>query len=115
MVHLMSVMYLVLPTTKQPTCFKGDISTLIGVFLTGRTKRVTVVLNVDMAVSDFHNYVGVVSRVFAPPQIRRKIRYPTMKNFQEEVFHADVENIPLHVANIFHSIGAKSVVLITSE
>ena len=47
---------------KQPTCFKGDTSTLVDVFLTNRPKLFSGVLTIDIGASDFHNYVCVASR-----------------------------------------------------
>ena len=89
---------------KEPTCFKGDTPTLVDVFLTNRPKCFSGVINVDIGTSDFHNYVGVVSRAFAPRQIRRKITYRSMKNFQEDAFRAACDNIPFHVSNVFEDI-----------
>ena len=89
---------------KEPTCFKGDTPTLVDVFLTNRPKCFSGVVNVDIGTSDFHHYVGVVTRAFAPRQIRRKITYRSMKNFQEDAFRADCDNIPFHVSNIFDDI-----------
>ena len=66
-----------------------------------RPKRFVDVLNVDIGTSDFHNYVCVASRAFAPRQIRRKITYRSMKNFREDAFRADIENIPFHVSHVF--------------
>ena len=89
---------------KHPTCFKGDIPTLLDVFLTNRPKRFVDVLNVDIGTTDFHNYVCVASRAFAPRQIRRKIIYRSMKNFREDAFCSDIENIPFHVSHVFDDI-----------
>ena len=89
---------------KQPTCFKSDIPTLLDIFLTNKPKSFVDVLNVDIGTSDFHNFVGVASRVFAPRQIRRKIIYRSMKNFHEDAFRADIERIPFHVSNVFDDI-----------
>ena len=85
---------------KEPPCFKGDTPTLVDVFLTNRPKCFSGAINVDIGTSGFHNYVGVVSRAFVPCQIRRKITYRSMKNFQVDAFRADCDNIPFHVSNI---------------
>ena len=89
---------------KHPKYFKGDIPTLLDVFLTNRPKIFVDVLNVDIGSSDFHNYVCVASRAFAPRQICRKITYRNMKNFREYVFCADIENIPFHFLHVFDNI-----------
>ena len=89
---------------KQPTCFKGDTPTLVDVFLTNKPKCSSGVLNIDIGASDFHNYVCVASRAFAPRQIRRQITYRSMKNFREENFRADIDNVPFHVASVFDDI-----------
>ena len=73
--------------------------------MTNKPKSSVDVLNVDIGTSDFHNFVGVASRVFAPRQIRRKITYRIMKNFHEDAFRADIEKIPFHVSNVFDDIG----------
>ena len=89
---------------KRPTCFKGDTPTLVDVFLTNRPKLFSGVLNIDIGASDFHNYVCVASRAFAPRQIRRQITYRNMKNFHEEDFRADIDNVPFHVSYVFNDI-----------
>ena len=89
---------------KQPTCFKSDISTLLDIYLTNKPKSVVDVFNVVIGTIDFHNFVGVASRVLAPRQIRRKITYRSMKNFHEDAFRAYIEKIPFHVPNVFDDI-----------
>ena len=60
-------------------CFKRDTPTLVDVFLTNRPKCLSGVINVDIRTSDFHNYSRVITRAFAPRQIRRKITYRTWR------------------------------------
>ena len=88
----------------QPTCFKGDTPTLVDVFLTNRTKCFSGVLYIDIRASNFHNYICVASRAFAPRQICRQITYCSMKNFRKEDFRADIDNVPFHVSSIFDDI-----------
>ena len=78
--------------------------TPVDVFLTNRPKCFSGVINVDIETSDFHNYVGVVTRPFAPRQIRRKIAYRSLKIFQGDASRADCDNTPFHISIVFDDI-----------
>ena len=88
----------------MPTCFKGETPTLLDVVLTNRPKCFADVFNADLGLSDFHNCIGVASKVFAPSHKKRKITYRRMKNFNQLDFISDVNMCPFHVADIFDDI-----------
>ena len=88
----------------NPTCFKGDTPTLLDVVLTNMPKSFADSFNLDLGLSDFHNCIGVSSRMFAPSQKNRKIVYRSMKHFCNEDFQNDINLIPFHVADIFDDI-----------
>ena len=60
--------------------------------------------SVDIGLSDFHNYIGLASRVFAPPQRIKKISYRRMKGFNENSFKNDLDSCPFHVGEIFDDV-----------
>ena len=62
-----------------PTCFKGEIPTLLDVFLTNKPNSFCHSINIDTGISDFHNLTGVVSNVHAPQSNNRLITYRSMK------------------------------------
>ena len=95
---------------KDPTCFKGDTLTLVDMFLTNKPKSFSEVINTDIGSSDFHNYIGVASRVHAPISVKRKIYYRSMKNFSENSFPSDMTQVPFHVCNNWwYLLDSKSV------
>ena len=89
---------------KDPTCFKGETPSLLDVVLTNRPKCFANVFNADLGLSDFHNCIGVASKVFAPSHRKRKIIYRRMKNFSQHEFVDDVNQCPFHVADIFDDV-----------
>ena len=54
--------------------------------------------------SDFHNFVGAVTRRFAPSQRPRYINYRTYKNFNEADFLCDISTAPFQVSDIFDDV-----------
>ena len=92
---------------KDATCFKGETPTLVDVILTNKPRSFSDSFNIDLGVSDFHNSIGVASKMFAPTQIKRKIYYRSMRKFNESSFQSDVNNIPFHVCDIFDDIDDK--------
>ena len=89
---------------KDPTCFKADIPTLMDVFLTNKPRSFSGVINTDIGSSDFHNFIGVASKMFAPLFPKRKLVYRSVKHFCDDLFQVDLENVPFHVCNIFEDI-----------
>ena len=89
---------------KGPTCFKSREGTLLDVFLTNKPRSFVDSFNVDLGISDFHNFVGVATRMHAPVVQKNKITYRSMKHFSPEVFKQEVSQIPFHVSNIFDDV-----------
>ena len=87
-----------------PTCFKGESASLVDVFLTNRPKCFSGTFNTDLGISDFHNCIGVASKMHAPLKMKRKITYRRMKDFEESAFLHDVNCIPFQVCDIFDDI-----------
>ena len=50
----------------EPTCHKGDVSTLLDVILVTNPHKYLGTLNSGCNISDFHNIIGVATRRFAP-------------------------------------------------
>ena len=63
--------------TQEPTCHKGNTSTLIDVVLVSNPRKYVKFLNCPCELSDFHNFVGAVTRRFAPSRRSRHINYRT--------------------------------------
>ena len=82
-----------------PTCFKGAAGSLVDVFLTNRPKCFSGFFNVDLGISDYHNCIGVASRMHAPVKIKRNITYRTMKKFNEAKFLEDLNKIHIQSCN----------------
>ena len=88
----------------EPTCHKGNTSTLIDVVLVSNPRKYVKSLNCPCELSDFHNFVGAVTRRFAPSQRPRHINYRTYKNFNEADFCCDISTAPFQVSDIFDDV-----------
>ena len=73
-------------------------------FLTNKPKSFSGVINVDIGSNDFHNFIGVASKIFASIFVKRKIVCRSMKHFYDKSFQKDLYNVPFHVCNIFDDI-----------
>ena len=89
---------------KDPTCFKADVPTLVDVFLTKKPRSFSGVINTDIGSSDFHSFIGVASKMFAPLFPKRKLVYRSMKHFRVDLFQNELENVAFHVCNPFEDI-----------
>ena len=89
---------------QEPTCHKGNTSTLIDVVLVSNPRKYVKSLNCPCELSDFHNFVGAVMRRFAPSQRPRHINYRTFKNFNEADFLCDISTAPFQVSDIFDDV-----------
>lgn len=89
---------------KEPTCFKAETPTLLDVFLTDKPYSFTACLNIDIGLSDFHNFICVTTKLYTPCESKRKIKYRSMKHFCNESFNRDLDNAPFHVCCIFDDI-----------
>ena len=62
-------------------------------------------MNVDIGSSDFHNFIGVASKMFAPLFLKNKVVYRSMKHFCDKSFQNDLDKVPLHIFNIFEDVA----------
>ena len=85
----------------EPTCHKGDVSTLLDVILVTNPRRYLGTLNSECNISDFHNIIGAATRRFAPSLKPQKIIYRSYKSFNDADFLFDLQYAPFHVMNIF--------------
>ena len=85
----------------KPTCFKTENNTLLDVILTSYRKRLAGTLNVDTAISDFHNLIAFSSKMHVPKTGDRNIQYRSYKHFGDELFKDDIASAPYHVGDIF--------------
>ena len=90
---------------KEPTCSKSDSNpSIIDVILTTCPKRLAAPMNVNIGLSDFHNLVGVATRLNKPKSEPSKIVYRSFKHFSEEKYLQDLEMVPFHIADVFDDI-----------
>ena len=92
---------------KDATCFKGETPSLVDVILTNKPRSFSGSFNVDLGVSDFHNCVGVASKMFAPNTTKRRVFYRSMRKFDQSEFEKDLNNIPFHICDIFDDVDDK--------
>ena len=85
----------------EPTCHKGDVSTLLDVILVTNPRRYLRTLNSECNISDFHNMIGAATRRFAPSLKPQKIIHRSYKSFNDADFLFDLQCAPFHVMNIF--------------
>ena len=89
---------------KTPTCFKAARPTLLDVILTNEPRKFHNTLNADLGVSDFHNFVGVSTKMHHRGNARNKITYRSFRHFDSHKFSTDIEQIPFSVCKIFDDI-----------
>ena len=85
----------------EPTCHKGDVSTLLDVILVTNPRRYLGTLNSECNISDFHNIIGAATRRFALSLKPQTIIYRSYKSFNDADFLFDLQCAPFHVMNIF--------------
>ena len=81
---------------KDHTCFKADIPTLVDVFVTNNPMSFSGAINADTCSNDFHNFIGVTSKLFAPLFLKRKVVYRTMQHSSDKSFQNDLDKVPFH-------------------
>ena len=97
--------YNIVNIIKEPTCSKSDTNpSIIDVILTTCPKRLAVAMNINIGLSDFHNLVGVATRLAKPKSKPNKIVYRSFKHFSEEKYLQDLEMTPFHIANVFDDV-----------
>lgn len=89
---------------KEPTCFKSSDATIVDVILTNKPRSFLDTFNSDIGLSDFHNCIGVASKMFAPVVMKRRVNYRSMKTFDDKSFCTDVSTIPFDICNVFDDI-----------
>ena len=89
---------------KDPTCFKSCNGTALDVILTNKPRCFSDTFNIDIGLSDFHNGIGVASKMYAPAIINRRVNYRCMRKFDDDSFAYDVSTIPFHICNIFEDV-----------
>ena len=92
---------------RKPTCFKSPARTLLDVILTASPKRAALVLNVDTAISDFHNLIAFSTKLHVPRTTRDPLWYRSYKKFDEEYFKRDIATAPYHVGENFDDLDDK--------
>ena len=89
----------------SPTCFKSQINpSLIDVMLVSKPRRFHESLVFDTGLSDFHHMICCCTKLFAPKRAPRKIKYRSMKKFQEEAYKKEIDRAPFHVSEIFDDV-----------
>ena len=89
---------------KDPTCFKSCNGTAVDVILTNKSRCFSDTFNIDIGLSDFHNCIGVASKMYAPAIIKRRVNYRCMRKFDDDSFAYDVSTIPFHICNVFEDV-----------
>ena len=84
-----------------PTCFKGDKPSSIDVLLSTEPMRFKTPLNSTCSLSDFHNLTCVATKLHKPHIAPKTIYYRSYRNFDDDIFLNDVQNIPFWVGDIF--------------
>ena len=84
-----------------PTCFKGDKPSSIDVLLSTEPKRFKTPLNSTCSLSNFHNLTCVATKLHKPHIAPKTMYYRSYRNFDDDIFLNDVQNIPFWVSDIF--------------
>ena len=92
---------------KEATCFKSNEPTLIDVVLTTNANRVASTININTGLSDFHNLVGMATKVSFPRVDKSMITYRSYRKFDDHIFKWDIAHAPFHVAEIFDDLDDK--------
>ena len=69
-----------------------------------KPRRFALTLNCECILSDFHNFIGAVTKKHAPTAEPHKIVYRSYKNFNDLQFIDNVISAPFQVANIFDDV-----------
>ena len=74
----------------DPTCFKNQKGSLIDLCLVSNPSRFKKALNLNCWLSDWHNFICVTTKLFAPHQKPSVIMYRSFKNFIDDYFICDL-------------------------
>ena len=87
---------------KEPTCFKSlNNPSLIDVILATQPKRFHKYIAFDTGLSDYHKMICISTKIHAPIRVPRKIKYRSFKNFSNDKYCEEVNNIPFHAFECF--------------
>ena len=90
---------------KEPTCFpKNSNPSLVDVILTNNPKTFNGTRMCNTGLSDVHRLVACVMKNTVKQTRNGKTTYRSFKNLDETALLRDIENAPLHVADIFDDI-----------
>ena len=77
----------------DPTCFKNQKGSLIDLCLVSNPSRFKKALNLNCWLSDWHNFICVTTKLFAPHQKPSVIMYRSFKNFIDDYFICDLYHL----------------------
>ncbi len=86
---------------RGPTCFKDLQSSMIDLCIASKPRRFVKSLNYNCDLSDWHNLIGVPTKIQISRRKPKEIVYRSYKHFEEEKFIYDIECIPFHVKVVF--------------
>ena len=85
----------------NPTCFKSSKPSLLDVILTNTPRKLNPSINLNIGLSDCHNYIGAATKIHVARNCNRKIFYRSYKKFNVEMYKSDLSIAPFHVSCIF--------------
>ncbi|KAL9966689.1 hypothetical protein ACROYT_G024801 [Oculina patagonica] len=85
---------------KVPTRVTADSSSLIDVALTNNTRSFVSSGAFDLGLSD-HHLIYTVMRTYSPRSSPRTVTARRFKHYDPELFAADVNMVPFHIAHLF--------------
>lgn len=100
LVDLLSL-YDIQNVVRNPTCFKSANPSLIDVILTNTPRKLNPCLNINIGLSDCHNYIGAATKMHVARNCNRKIVYRSYKRFNVEAYQSDLRAAPFHVSCVF--------------
>ena len=91
----------------EPTCFKGNVPSIIDLCIVSQPRRFSSVLNWNCGLSDWHNLIAVATKLKMPKLKNTVIKYRSFKTFNIENFQRDLSFIPFQVMDMFDDIDDK--------
>ena len=55
-------------------------------------------------ISDFHNFIGVATKMYKPNNTVREITYRSYKRFNEISYLYDLNSAPFHASDVFNDM-----------
>lgn len=84
---------------KEPTCFKSNTPSLIDVMLVSKRRKIVKSFSIDTGISDFHNLIGGVLRIHAPPPPKKVVFYRKIASIDYEVMKEDITDSGFDISN----------------